>query len=225
MIAALIVVLCVALYFVVVQIKHVQAAMAADNAAHAPTQQASTAAASSSDARIIVDSFVRPSFTNDPFQTPPMKSTTVVPPTRSAVTHMPTLPSTSPIMRPLTVRPLPSTVTPVQMTTVATPVAAPEGIDVKTLHVTAIMKGPRSTALIERDGHDPVTVAVGGHIAGYTISAIKDDGVILSGDSGIYTLSLASAPSSQDADQDTQTPTVAANPALTVGQETANVAH
>jgi len=227
-IGLLFVVLGGALYGVFVQIKHVQAAMAADNTAHQPAP--STPAPAPSDARMIVDSFIRPAFTHDPFQTPAVKPTAPPPATPRAAMTMPVLPPVS--TAPLTIVPLPSTAqrpiapsTPTPSLPVAP--AAPAGVDVKTLHVTAIMKGARATAIIERDGHDPVAVAVGGRIAGYKVSAISNDGVIVTDDTGIYTISLASAPSSQDGDQDTTAPPVAVTTETKTApaQETANVPH
>ena len=209
------------------QIKHVQAAIIQDNAAHKPTVEA--APAPSGDARVVVDSFQRPGFAHDPFQSPPLKQTIEPIEAPHQPVTMPVLPSVS--TEPLTIRPLPSTAptstvsTAVTATSPAVAPAAPSGVDIKSLHVTAIMNGARATAIIERDGHDPAAVGVGGHIAGYKVAAIGSDGVILSNDTGIYTISLASAANSQDGDQDSQT-TAPGKPSATMSaQETANVAH
>jgi len=225
-IGLLIVVLGGALYGVFAQIKHVQAAMAMDNAEHKPASSAPPPAPS--DTRVILDSFARPAFAHDPFLTPAVKTQAPPPAAPRPTVTMPTLPPVS--TAPLTIVPMPSPAPrPIVVSTPTPPAApaAPAGVDVKTLRVTAIMKGAHATAIIERDGHDPVAVAVGGRIAGYKISAISNDGVILTSDTGIYTISLASAPSSQDGDQDTPAPPVAVSPEVktTPAQETANVPH
>lgn len=222
-IAGLVVGLVIAMYFVFQQIKHVQAAMAADNAAHQATPSAPPTAPS--DSRVILDSFDRPKFAHDPFQTPAGKTQAPPPVARHSSVTIPTLPPVS--TAPLAIVPIPTQAPAASTPTPAAVPAAPAGVDVKTLRVTAIIKGAHATAIIERDGHDPVAVAVGGRIAGYRVSAISNDGVIVANDTGIYTISLASAPSSQDGDQDTSAPpgAVSTEVKTTPAQETANVPH
>jgi len=225
-IGGLVVGLVIAMYFVFQQIKHVQAAMAADNTAHQAAPSAPPPAPS--DSRVILDSFNRPTFTHDPFQTPAGKALAPPPAAPRSTMTLPTLPPVS--TAPLNIVPIPipgPKPTTVSIPTPPTVPAAPTGADVKTLRVTAIIKGAHATAIIEREGHDPVAVTVGGRIAGYKVSAISNDGVIVTNDTGIYTISLASAPSSQDGDLDTPAPPVAVTTEVktTPAQETANVPH
>jgi hypothetical protein len=203
-VTVLVAILIGALYGVFLQIKHVQAAMAADNAAHKTAPQTVAApiqAAASS--RAVLMSYSRPAFSHDPFEQPIEKSTrvssqsglrTVEMPRVVHVRQPPILPSAT--SEPLRVRPLPvaEPVKPVsteRTTTPSTP-AQSDQIDVNSLRLSAILKGPNMSAIVERAGQPAISVTVGAKIGDYKVDKIGEDGIVLSNSSGIYTISLAS---------------------------------
>jgi len=133
------------------------------------------------------------------------------------------------VAEPFAVRPLPGAspiiaeVQPTASTTPATP--KPAAVDVPSFHVTAIIKGARVTAIVERDGRDPIAVSVGSPLDGYRVAAISDDGIVVTGHGSIHTISITQGPSGQDTDQDGQAAThVDSNSRhSTAEQETGNV--
>lgn len=207
-IVALILILVGSLAVVVTQVKKAQAAFAANNAPVNPQGQSNQSSTNPGPPPLLtIDNYQRPALKYDPFQHPSPPNTAAPPPAKVALST-PMIPAL-----PLTIRPLPVIAAKVVKQS-KPPAESQPDLDIKSLRVSAILKGDHATAIVEGAGATPVTVSEGGRIGGYRVAAVKDDGIILAGSGGIFAISLGSA-ASPDAGKSLDQP----------AEEIANVPH
>jgi hypothetical protein len=236
-VAALSVILIAALVAVIVQVIHIQTALAADNGGHKPVAKVDQPAPVKT--RTIDDSFVRPAVTHDPFVHPvasanvsaaqdeiPGSAAQVPAPVQeslgregradawSQVRPMPGLPT----VQALPVA-LPDSANPANNTATDDRTAPALAVPTESWQVSAIIRADhggtarsradRSTAVIERSGEPPMTATVGDTIDGCTVDAIRDQNIVVTCSSALYTVPLAST-WTPDRSGDAPLPTVSA---------------